>query len=133
MPLPGKPWSCCTQSNDRALQEAAISHVIKPLRSLVAVRIAIDLSWYFAGRGQTLSAEGEPLLVPIEEVLLEWDLDAYAHRIQDEVGVSATALRSISVSLWNHRTRKNTTVTLGMKYKPDVHDGWSDDSESDDE
>lgn len=90
----------------------------------MAVWITVDFSWYFNDDGP-LSAEGDPLLVHVEEALVEWDMDAYAQRIQDEVGGSATALRSITVSLWNHRSLEDTTVTLGMKYEPDVHDEWS--------
>lgn len=95
----------------------------------MALWIVVDLSWYFRlDRAGPLSAEGDPLLVPMEEALVDWDLDAYAHRIQDEAGGSATALRSISVSLSDHRTLEDTTVTLGLEYEPDVwSDEWADD------
>ncbi|OJT15682.1 hypothetical protein TRAPUB_5060 [Trametes pubescens] len=95
--------------------ESAIDHVIKPLQvTLVAVTIEVDLSWYCVPR------KFEPPLPesdPIEEVLEGWDVDAYAHRIQDKIGAVSPALRSVTVGLWHHRTRGNCQVTLGLTYE----------------
>lgn len=110
-----------------------IAHIIKPLRAtLVAVTIELDLSWCpVLGNYGPHSPSGDP-----EAMLEGWDVDAYAHRIQDEMGAVSDVLQSVTVALSNHRTRgEDCRVTLASD--DDEHFDNSDDeywdSDSDDE
>lgn len=101
------------------------SRIVAPLKNLVAFRLCLDCSSI-----KHIAYGADPVdenpLEPVEEALEGWDVDEFAHRIQQELSVS-TKLRSIIVSIQGHRTRSPETVTVGETLSLD--DDPSDDEE----
>ncbi|EIW56513.1 uncharacterized protein TRAVEDRAFT_49341 [Trametes versicolor FP-101664 SS1] len=91
-----------------ALDPAVLaSRIVVPLKNLVAFWLCLDCSWI-----RYVTYGEEPPLEPVEEALVGWDMDEFAHRMLQEVGASAK-LQSVTVSIQFHRTRSQETVTIG--------------------
>ncbi|OJT01753.1 hypothetical protein TRAPUB_7809 [Trametes pubescens] len=85
--------------------------IVAPLKHLVGFRLCLDYTWINFLTHRAEAVEGPPL-EPAEEALVGWDIDDFAHRMQQKLSAS-TNLRSIIVSLQGHRTRSPETVTVG--------------------
>lgn len=89
------------------------SRIVAPLKNLVTFSLCIDCSNIYDGH-RARSVKVAPL-EPTEEVLVGWDIDGFAHLMQQELSVAAK-LQSITVSIQGHRTRRPETTTIGATF-----------------